>query len=189
MPATLLQPKTLAFLVGVGLVLTLVIVNLQIQLTGVSAQVIPVVVSEDSLDFGTVFPGEELEGNFIVSYSEEFEGNGVNYRIIQKRKPLPPEHPEYPNGGDPDLPGYYRNLCPFLTKVTNEGEGDIESGAFVGPDDLSDAWVIYFSVPAIFGFVGQDHTGGVVNENGEYGCDVSIDIIEEQLSTAGFTNP
>ena len=33
-------------------------------------------------------------------------------------------------------------------------------------------------MPAIFGHVAQDHTGGVINEAGEYGCDISIDLTE-----------
>ena len=142
----------------------------------VEAIILPVTVNVNHLDFGNVFPGEELEGDFTVTYVAE--GDGINYRIIQQRKPLPEEHPEYPDGGDPEMPGYYRDLCPFLTKVSNEGEEDTENEAFVGPNDISDTWTIYFKVPAIFGNVAQPHIGGVVDANGEYGCDVSIDIIE-----------
>lgn len=173
------KPKTIIILIGLGVTLSLAVVSLQVNLTAVSAQIIPVLVSVNNLDFGTVFPGEEQEGDFVVNISPQYEGDGVTYQIIQKRKPLPPEHPEYPDGGDPEMSGYYRNLCPYLTKVSNEGEGDIETSASVNPDsDISDAWIIYFKVPAIVGNVGQDHIGGVVTENGEYGCDVSIDIIE-----------
>jgi len=141
----------------------------------VEAVILPVTVSVNYLDFDTVFPGEELQGDFIVTYATT-TGSDINYRIIQERKPLPEEHPEYPDGGDPAMPGYYRNLCPYLSKVSHEGEGDTETGAFVGPEDISDTWTIYFSVPAIFGNVAQDHTGGVVDVNGEYGCDISIDV-------------
>jgi len=173
------NPRLTAAIIGMGIVLTMAVVSLQVNLTAVSATIIPVLVSEDHLDFNGVFPGEHLEGNFVVSLSEEYEGDGVNYKIIQKRKPLPPEHPEFPDGGDPFLPGFYRDLCPHLEKISNEGEGDQESGASIGPNDTTDAWVINFQVPAIFGTVGQEHIGGVVTVNGEYGCDVSIDIIEE----------
>ena len=138
----------------------------------VTAQIIPVTVSTSHLSFGTVFPGEELQGNFIVNYVDE-EG-GINYRIIQRLKPFPEGHPDYP--------GYYRDLCPFLTPISvDEDEGDATSSAFVGTDDPSDNWIIYFKVPAIFGHVGQDHTGGVVSENGEYGCDIAIDIDIEDI--------
>ncbi len=150
----------------------LVLASLVADTTKVSAHILPVVVSVDHLDFGTVFPGEERQGNFIVTYVEV--DIGVNYQIVQERKPLPPEHPEYPNGGDPAMPGYYRDLCPFLEKVSVEQEGDTENLAFVGQGDLSDTWTIYFKVPAIVGNVAQEHIGGVVTSNGEYGCDVSI---------------
>lgn len=173
------KPKLAAAIVGAVLILTIVIINLQISLTAVSASIFPIVVHEEHLDFGTVFPGEEQEGNFVVSISPDYVGDGITYRIIQKRKPLPEGHPELPDGGDPGMPGFYRDLCPHLTKVSNEGEGDIESNASVGGlFDESDAWIIYFKVPAIIGNIGQDHVGGVITEDGEYGCDVSIDIIE-----------
>lgn len=167
------KKKLLIFLIFF-ISLTVVTSYLMINSQKVSAQIIPVTVNIEHLDFGTVFPGEELEGNFIVTYIDE--GNGINYRLIQRRKPLPEEHPEYPSGGDPEMPGYYRNLCPFLTKVSNEGEGDTEEQAFIGPADSSDTWIIYFKVPAIVGQVSQDHIGGVITEDGEYGCNVSIDI-------------
>ena len=154
----------------------LVLASLVADTTKVSAQILPVAVNVNHLDFGTVFPGEELQGNFTVTYVEN--DSGVDYRIVQERKPLPPEHPEYPDGGDPAMPGYYRDLCPFLEKVSVEQEGDTENLAFVGQNDLSDVWIIYFKVPAIVGHIAQEHIGGVVTSNGEYGCDVSIDILE-----------
>ena len=154
----------------------------------VSANVYPVVVSVDyiDIDFGTVFPGESLERNFTVTYATT--GDGVFYRIIQKNKPLPgaqvPEgYPglieEYCQEYLDDLTRCYRNLCPYLDKVSVEQqEGDTEERAFVGPGDTSDTWIIYFEVPAIFGHVSQDHIGEVVSSNGDYGCDVSIEILE-----------
>jgi len=177
----LIKDKKLLITLAVVLGFILVLVTLQMNITKVSAQIVPVTVSTKNLAFGTVFPGEEIQGNFIVTYVEE--GPGIAYKLIQKPKPLPSEHPEYPDGGDPQNPGYYRNLCPFLTKISNEEEGDTEGQAFVGPAliDPSDTWIIYFKVPAIFGHVAQDHTGGVVSENGEYGCDIGIDLIEQFL--------
>lgn len=191
-----LKQKKLIILAGVIFVSFLVVLIWRFDARKVSAQVIPVLVQEEHLDFGTVFPGENLQGKFTVYYVENYEENGVIYRIIQKRKPLPENHPEYPDGGDPEMPGYYRNLCPFLTKATDEGEGDTENEAFVGPGDASDTWIIYFQVPAIVGNVSQDHIGGVVTSNGEYGCDVSIDIDYEPCNpelelviNGGFEEP
>jgi uncharacterized repeat protein (TIGR01451 family) len=40
-------------------------------------------------------------------------------------------------------------------------------------------------VPAIFGSVAQDHSGGVVAASGEYGCDISIDVEEPTTSICG----
>lgn len=148
-------------------------VYLVINSRQVTAQILPVVVNVNHLDFGTAFPGEELQRDFIVSYVQEYEYNGITYRLVQKRKPLPEG---YLGEGDPEMPGFYKDLCPFLTKVSEEGEGDTETQAFVGPNDLSDTWIIYFKVPAIVGHVSQDHTGGVVTDSGDYGCDISIDI-------------
>ena len=130
------QRRKILSLVAIVVCLSMLLVQLQTNLTQVSAQVIPVQVSMPNLNFGTVFPGENLESSFIVSYVEN--GDGIDYQIIQKRKPLPLNHPEYPNGGDPAKPGYYRDLCPYLTKVSLEDEGDEEGAdgsAFVGPDD------------------------------------------------------
>ncbi|PJB18899.1 hypothetical protein CO115_03580 [Candidatus Falkowbacteria bacterium CG_4_9_14_3_um_filter_36_9] len=167
--------KLMIALIGV-IGLALILTNLQANFTSVSATVIPVEVSVKHIDFGNVFPGENHSGEFIVSYADT--GNGVDYKIAQKRKPLPSNHPEYPSGGDPLMPGYYRDLCPYLTKVSLENEGDTEEQSFVGPNDLDDSWTVLFSVPTIMGNVAQDHKGGVVTVKGDYGCDISIDVGE-----------
>jgi len=181
--------KKIIFISMPIVLLILVFSVFQGKIFKVSAQIVPVTVNADHLTFGTVFPGEELQKDFIVSYADT--GDGINYKIIQKPKPCPTENP---NCG-PD--GYYKNLCPYLEKVSNEGEGDTENLAFVGPNDPSDTWIIYFKVPAIFGNVAQDHTGGVVNEEGDYGCDIAIDIDinelckadVELLTNGGFETP
>jgi len=170
------KPKKLIIALVVIVSITFALINLQTNLLSVSAIVIPVEVSINHLNFGTVFPGENLSGDFIVTYAEI--GDGIEYRIVQRRKPLGSDHPEYPDGGDPLMPGYYRNLCPYLTKISSEGEGDTESKSFVGPNDITDKWTVYFSVPAIMGNVAQDHDNGIVTENGEYGCDIVIEVDE-----------
>ena len=178
------KPKTLIIFLGGGLVLTLLVIILQMRLTPVFAQVIPIVIHEDHLEFGTVFPGEHRSGNFVVNIASDYQGDPVTYHIIQKRKPLPEG---YDGEGDPDLPGYYRNLCPFLTKTNNEGEGDTESQAMVGGlDDLADSWIVDFSVPAILGYVAQDHSYGVVSTDGDYGCDISLDVDLEWVPVVAF---
>ena len=173
---TFKEPRKLIILLVIAV--SLILVSLRLSVTRVTANIFPVIVHEENLAFGTVFPGEELQGDFEVHYA--YEQGGITYIIILKRKPLPEGHPEYPDGGDPEMPGFYRDLCPSLTviKVKEGTEEDTTTGAYVGIDDLSDAWIIYFKVPAIFGHVAQDHIGGVVSESGDYGCDISIDIEE-----------
>lgn len=165
-----------------GLVLV-VIVTIWFSSNRVSADVWPISVAVDHIDFGTVFPGETLQENFEILYLDEIP---LNYRIVQKIKPLPgvPVPPgyefisDYCQDNPDDLTKCYRNLCPFLEKVSVEAEGDTEDAASMDWDDNSDIWTIYFQVPAIFGNVSQDHIGGVITEGGEYGCDVSIEIID-----------
>lgn len=93
--------------------MALILTNLQGNFMSVSATVIPIEVSVKHIDFGTVFPGENHSGEFIVSYADI--GNGVDYKIVQKRKPLPPNHPEYPNGGRP----FNARLLPRLVPIFN----------------------------------------------------------------------
>ncbi len=154
---------------------------LQLGAIGVSAGILPILVSVDHLAFGTVFPGEYLTEQFTVTLAPENQSQSLTYWIVQKRKPLPPAHPEYPSGGDPDLPGYYRDLCPYLTKTSAEGEGDVEAAAqLTASSDLTDIWDVILNVPAIADAVGggvaQDHDGGIVSANGEYGCDLSVNV-------------
>ncbi len=177
------RPKKLAIILTITAV-SIMVAYLMINSNQVTAQILPVTVNVNHLSFGNVFPGEKLQGEFIVAYVEE-QGSGLTYRIIQKPKPCPQENPNCGPGG------YYKNLCPYLEKVSNENEGDSETQATIGPvqTDRSDTWTIYFKVPAIFGNVGQDHTGGVVNESGDYGCDIAIDIDWEPPApvTSGYS--
>ncbi|MDD5110264.1 MAG: VWA domain-containing protein [Patescibacteria group bacterium] len=155
--------------------------SVQGAVIGVSATILPVLVSVNHLDFGTVFPGERLTEHYTVSLAPEFSGQTLPYTIGMKRKPLPSTHPEYPNGGDPDMPGYYRDLCPFLTLTGEAGEGDVVTAAtLTKPADAQDAWDVLLDAPAIAdpetGGVSQDHDGGIITHNGEYGCDLTVNI-------------
>ncbi|OGY45368.1 MAG: hypothetical protein A2744_02860 [Candidatus Buchananbacteria bacterium RIFCSPHIGHO2_01_FULL_44_11] len=184
--------KPLAWITA-GVALSLFAVIFQGHLIAVYADLLPISVSEDHLGFGTVFPGEQQQGNFLVSYTGE--GETIPYSLLLKRKPLPPEHPDYPNGGDPNLPGYYRDLCPHLDLISQEGEGDLTSNATVDPEDLSDNWLVNLAVPAIDGYVAQEHDGGIVISNGEYGCDISVSIdlvcdpVQELVGNGSFELP
>lgn len=169
--------KTVATMAASGAAFAL----LQTTAIGVSATILPVLVSVNHLDFGTVFPGEQLNREFTVTLAPENQSQTLAYWIEQKRKPLPPSHPEYPNGGDPGLPGFYRDLCPFLTKTPEAGEGDAEvQASLTAVTDPVDRWQVDLNVPAISspidGGVAQDHNGGVVSTNGEFGCDIGINV-------------
>lgn len=147
------------------LIITIVVLSISFQsfIIKVEAVGLPISVSTSGLGFSIVFPGEELEKEFVVSLVTG-EADGVTYSLTQT-----------PKFGDLDL-------CPFLEKINDEGEGDTESlstlSATSTPQDLSDTWRIVFRVPAILGFVAQDHIFGIVSTGGDYGCDIGIEIIE-----------
>ncbi len=162
---------TLAFSIAL---LAAVFAGIESRLIGVSAGVMPVSVDLRHLDFGTVFTGEKNEGRITVSYADDSECT-IKYAITTRRKPLPEDHPDYPAGGDPLLPGFYRDLCPHLKIASIEDEEDRTESAFLSPVDTSDAWAVRLEVPALFNMVSQDHEYGVVTENGEYGCDIIVD--------------
>lgn len=180
------QQKKLLILIAIAV--CLIFLSFRFFATKVAANIVPIRVYEVNIDFGTVFPGEELQEDFII-YGTTTEG--VNYGIIKKPKPKWPEPPicgqnftsieearAYCLSNPNNTNCCYPSLCPFLTPISVEGEGDTATSSSVGLTDLSDAWIIYFKVPAIFGHVAQDYTGGVVSEGGDYGCDISIDILE-----------
>lgn len=149
----------------------------------VSAVVLPIAVNQDHVSFGVSFPGEQRVTTFTISYTGS--GEPATYGISLKRKPLPPDHPQYPNGGDPDMTGFYRNLCPSLSVTTSEAEGGTLALSSVSPTDASDVWTVTLATPAINGFVGQTHTGGIVSTNGEYGCDMAFEVIEAGPAICG----
>jgi len=142
-----------------------------------NANLKPIIVSLLRLDFGLVFPGEQLQKTFVVSYSGS--GNG-DYTIVEKYKPFDPIDSDYCQENYEDKERCYKYLCPYMDEYSEEGEGDVVNSASVGPDDLSDVWIVSLNTPAILGNVAQDHTGGIVTENGIYGCDLSFNV-EEQL--------
>ena len=70
-------------------------------------------------------------------------------------------------------------LCPFVEITNEEGEGDATTSATLSTIDSSDAWKMVLRVPAILGFVAQDHIFGIVSSGGDYGCDVSVEVLEQ----------
>jgi len=101
-------------------------------------------VSAEALDFGTVFPQEELEREFTISLSESFmeeeRADDVEYEINQKTKCVctawdPQNSGSCSNGqylpveywGTHDCPSGYEpmeSLCPFLSKLPQDGDNN-----------------------------------------------------------------
>jgi len=159
------------------------------HLMSVQAHIIPVTVTPCKIDFGNVFPEEQLTSSFDVSLAESchYDPGTVQYSVVQKIKPKPGAKPpsdyhgtisDYCQAYQNDLARCYRNLCPFLTKV-GDSPSDTELSASLGGSDKKDKWTIKFLVPDIFGSVGQENEGGVVSEKGDYGCDIAIEIKEQ----------
>ncbi len=156
--------------------------------TRVTATVLPTVVSAGQLTFGLVFSGESVNREVSLSLTPDYDGPTVHYHFASRRKPLPPEHPEYPNGGDPENPGYFRNLCPFLDLTGEPGEGDTAAAAQLLPTtDKSDTWQVHLGVPAVVGAASQDHAGGTIPAAGAYGCDLVV-VLETTVGN-GFVEP
>ncbi len=146
----------------------------------VSASVGPLKILISKIEFGTVFPEESLEKEFTVNLDPSWQGGEVQYKISQRIKPV--EEGEETEE-DPDNPGYYRNLCGYLTELKgDEGENDTISKAWIGPDDISDVWHFTLNVPCIKGSEGQDWEGRPAVEKGVYGCDLVIETEEESGS-------
>ena len=156
----------------------------------------------DHLDFGVVFPEENLLKNYEISFTgdtstdidydytvdktvgSEYEetititqGNSIKYQIYEDRKELPDG---YDGEGDPAMIGYYRNLCPHLDSESEGGEGDSVSSSFLSYDDTSDTWLLNFTVPPIEGYVPQDEPNILtVPVADDYGCDLTLDELPQ----------
>jgi len=138
----------------------ILMINIQSFIIKVEAQSGSTFVSTLDLGFGIVFPGEKLEKEFTI-YLNTQQTQAIEYSITQT-----------PKTG-------YLDLCPHLEKINEEGEGDTENYATLSiPSDTSDTWKVVFEVPAILGFVAQDHIFGIISTGGDYGCDIGVEIIE-----------
>ena len=156
----------------------------------IKADTWPILVNTGHLSFGLVFPGEQAEETFVVTY--DGDGESVPYKIIEKYKPRPDA--EVPDGYSGSISEYcqeffddlekcYRDLCPYIEEYSNEEEGDYAiTGASIGVGgDTVDVWIVHLNTPAIAGNISQDHNGGIISANGEYGCDLFVDIEIEEI--------
>jgi len=180
--------KTKKIKIGLALISFLVLsgflaVSFQNGIMKIKADTWPIIVNTGHLAFGTVFPGEQLEKNFIVTY--DGDGENVSYRIVEKYKPLPdaivPDEysgsiSDYCQEYFDDFERCYKDLCPYIEEYSNEGEGDTVNGALISYNDFVDIWIVHLDAPAITGKISQDHTGGIISVNGIYGCDLSFEL-------------
>ena len=173
----------------------LFVASFQEQILKAKANVSSIIIYLDHLDFGRVFPGEQLQKTFTVHYSGS--GNG-DYNIVEKYKPLPgatvPEGysgniSDYCQDNFNDFDRCYKTLCPFIEEFSEENEGDTVLKASVSSNDLEDLWIVAFNndfVPAIIGNVSQDHKGDIISESGIYGCDLSFNVDVEYYCGDGI---
>ncbi len=164
---------------------------LQFGALGVNAQISPSG-SPDHLDFGLVFPSERLS-HFFKVFINENPTEKLEYYIVQYPKPRPAYvqqvgksvAQQYCRAHPQDLELCYPDLCAYLTKTaTDPGESDTEFAASLDPADFEDVWQVQLDVPAIEGYIAQDHAGGSVEKENEYGCDIAV-IIKEGNGNGG----
>jgi cysteine-rich repeat protein len=158
---------------------------------GAFSENLPILVNLSHMEFGDVFPGQEVQKTFQVSYSGNGEGK---YTIAEKYKPKPdavvPEGykgstSDYCQEYHDDFTRCYRNLCPYIDVKSSENEGDTTDNASVSPSDPQDVWNVFLKTPAIMGKVTQDYAGKFVSETGEYGCDLSFNVGLPSASICG----
>jgi len=193
------KPKRLLTALAMIAVVSLGLAGVQSAVVNVTAALHPImfVSPETGLEFGMSFPQEERDAEFIVVGKNWHET--IYYGITLERKPLPEGYEG--DGEDPNMPGYYRNLCPYLEAVSEDDplEPDTMQMASVdpkglGPDNL-DYWLLKFDVPTIEGFVDQGFIGTPVDGPGEFGCDLNIQFIhpcvedEELVVNGSFEQP
>ena len=129
------------------------------------ATVDPIIVSKQSIDFGTIFPGETVGVQFSVS-------------LDPAHTAVTPYHIEAPAGGF--------NLCSNIVKSQEQGEFDTMQSALLTPTlDTVDNWIVMVQVPAKQGQAARVHTQGTVNGLGNFTCDFNVAFTEPDGSTPG----
>lgn len=142
------------------------------------------------IDFGVVFPQEDLSREFGVSLSESFRAQSrvtdVFYRLLLTRKPL--VHGDM-STAEEDL---YADLRPYahVVKVSEPDTdtvvfGDLGNEWWITPGDpasgserdLTDLWRVDLAVPCIAGSVGADYTGVIAAAEDDYGMDIRVEVL------------
>lgn len=164
--------------------------------------------SPEEILFGTVFPQEKLNRDLTISLSNSFQNQDrvdlVNYKIVQKPKPIKPEDSEFCRSWIKEfdlfsnrefLAKCYPPLCFYLSKEPDNNPPndtglpsyhkltDIAYGALIKNTDPSDEWTIDLDVPCFKGECAQDwrHLGWEppAELNGAtFGCDLWVEATE-----------
>lgn len=160
---------------------------IQNKIVSVSAQIDPIEFMEPNADFGIVFPSEALEKEFYISVSDGYE-YPISYSLILQPKPRADFSEEvgedvaseYCILNPEDIENCYPLLCPYLDLFSKENEDDNKNYATLKeiPGDNTDYWKVVLNVPLIKGFAGQDFNGIPVDNADEYGCDISLVLLE-----------
>ena len=202
MKFNLLKFRMVVMLFSLLFISGLFVASFQNNISKANSFIASIIVNLPHLDFGLVFPGEQPQKTFTVSYSESESGDGDgSYTITEKYKPLPGavvpsgyigNISDYCQDNFNDFDRCYKTLCPFIEEFSEEDEGDTVLNASVSLDDPEDLWVVAFNknfVPAVIGNVSQDHKGDIISESGIYGCDLSFNVDVESHCGDGNLDP
>jgi len=154
--------------------------SFQKNILRVKADSLPLIVETSSLDFGIVFPSENLQKTFAVKLANDY-GYEVNYRIAHYPKPREDGNRQYCREHPSDYEKCYPDLCKFINEssLDDPPESDTAESAHLTPkSDTLDSWAVNLTVPPIAGFVGQDYQGQAVAQADTYGCDLSVELLE-----------
>jgi len=191
MKFSLLKFRTVVMLFSLLFISGLFVASFQNNISKANSFIASIIVNLPHLDFGLVFPGEQPQKTFIVSYSDVGDGDG-SYTITEKYKPLDPIDSDYCQTNYEDYTRCYKTLCPYIEEFSEEDEGDTVFDASVSLNDPEDIWVVAFNknfVPAVIGNVSQDHKGDIISESGIYGCDLSFNVDVESYCGDGNLDP
>ena len=147
----------------------------------------PLLVQIGNLNFGLVFPGEELQKTFTVELAQGYDYE-AEYQISHSPKPRidTPEERLYCKAHPTDYERCYPDLCSFLNEESQEDEGDTPISALLSPEDILDTWLVNFIVPPIAGYVAQGYEGLTVDNSGMFGCDIEVLFIGEFPGICGY---
>lgn len=166
-------------------------------------------VTPNIISFATVFPGEILYKPIVVGLSNGFIADpsldDVEYRILQRPKPLNESDREYCAANPADYTRCYRSLCPYLSKTAdNAPANDTSIPAFHDPNasssialgrlaksesDTLDNWVIDLHTPCFAGQCDQANSVPAIYQldaslNGTvFGCDLVVEVLNISYST------